>query len=79
MATMKITVAGKEYECREEEFEIFKEEWSEYRLLSGGRVRLKTSAQKIFQALDENGEIARTLDGEPILFVRHATQVVGTR
>jgi hypothetical protein len=75
----RIKINDREYEAREEEFEIFKEEWNEYRLLSGGRVRLKTSAQKIFQVLGDDGKPLRTPDGEPVMYVRHGTQVVATK
>lgn len=75
----KVKLNDREYEAREEEFDIFKEDWNEYRLLNGGRVRLKTSAQKIFQVLGDDGQPLRTPDGEPVMFVRHATQVVATR
>ena len=63
--TIKLKIGGVEYTGREEQFEIVKEDWSEYKLLDGGRVRVKTSAQKIIRIIDENGNPALTPEGDP--------------
>lgn len=72
----KFNIGGKEYDGREEQFEIVKEEWNEYKLLDGGRVRLKTSAQKIVRILDKDGKPMLAPEGDPHIIVKHNTQVV---
>lgn len=69
---------GEECDAVELDFEIHKEEWDEYKLLDGGRVRLKTSALKMFRILDADGNPAYTPDGSPFILVRHNTQIVST-
>lgn len=71
-------MGDQEYDAIELDFEIAKENWNEYKLLDGGIVRLKTTAQKIFRVLDQQGKPARAPDGDPFLVVRHATQVVSS-
>lgn len=75
----KVNINGKDYDAREEEFEIFREEWSEYRLLSGGRLRLKTVVQKILQVLDEDGKALMDEQGESVMFVKHGSIISSTR
>jgi hypothetical protein len=60
----------------EEDFEIVKEDWNEYRLLDGGTIRIKTTAQRIFRVLDANGNPKVGEDGDPEVVVRHSAQVV---
>ena len=79
MPNPKVNVNGKDYDTREEEFEIFREEWNEYRLMSGGRLRLKTVVQKIFQVIDEEGKPLIDQSGESVVFVRHNSIVTTTR
>lgn len=62
----------------EEDFEIVKEDWSEYRLLDGGSVKIKTTVQRIFRVLDAQGNPKKNEDGDPEVVVRHAAQVVAT-
>ena len=69
---------GEERDALELDFEIQKEEWDEYKLLDGGHVRLKTSALKMFRVLDTQGKPAYTPDGDPLILVRHNTQIVST-
>jgi hypothetical protein len=76
--SMKVTIGGVEYEGKEVDFKIVKEEWNEYELYDGGRVRLKTSAQKIVQVFQEDGKPLLTKEGDPQIMVRHNTQVVSS-
>lgn len=69
---------GEERDALELDFEIGNEQWNEYKLLDGGRIRLKTTALKIFRVLDNDGKPAYASDGEPLMFIRHNTQVVAT-
>ena len=71
----RITLEGGEVDAREEEFEIVREGWNEYRLLDGGVVRVKTTATRIFRVLREDGTPAVDGEGDPHIVVRHSTQV----
>lgn len=73
----KVQIAnGEERDAVELDFEIQNEQWDEYRLLDGGRVRMKTSAQRMFRVLDEHGNPAYTPEGDPFILVRHNTLIV---
>lgn len=72
----QIRVSGNLVDVLEQDFEIVREEWNEYRLLDGGTIRAKTTVQRIFRALDEQGRPKLTADGDPEVVVRHSTQVV---
>lgn len=63
-----------------DDFEIAKEDWNDYRLTDGGRVRIKTTVQKIFRVVDSNGQPLPSPDGsgEPWMAVRHNTQVASS-
>lgn len=73
---MKIRVDEKDLDVREAEFEISREEWNEYRLLDGGKVRVKTTVARVFRVLDNEGKPAYTKEGDPYLIVRHKTEIV---
>jgi len=74
----KLSVGGQELQVVEQDFETVKEDWNEYRLLDGGRIRLKTTVQKVYRILDPAGKPAFTPDGEPNVVVRHVSQVVAS-
>ena len=78
MAIIKTLKApdGTEVKAREVPFRVVEEHWNEYALEDGTTVRLRTSAVKILQILDENGEPAKTPDGDPNIVVNHQTNVV---
>lgn len=73
---VKVTVEGQEFDAIELQFDVRKEDWNEYDLLDGGRIRLKTSVLKILRVLDSNGNPASTPDGEPHYLVRHRVDIV---
>ena len=68
---------GKPTQVEEMEFEITKEEWNEYRLLDGGKVRAKLTVQRILWVLDSSGKRTMTPEGDPNFIVRSSTLVVG--
>ena len=74
----KLRIGDREYDVIEQQFDIRAENWSEYKLLDGGIVRLKTTAQKIYRVLDTAGQPAFTAEGDPHILVRHSTQVVSS-
>ena len=43
MRGKKVTVAGKEYQVLDMDWEVTAEQWNEYKLLDGGVIRLKTT------------------------------------
>ena len=74
--TKRIKVGDREVNAREEDFEIVREGWNEYRLLDGGSVRVKTTVARIFRVLDDDGRPIYDQDGDPQVVVRHNTQIV---
>ncbi|MBI2867596.1 MAG: hypothetical protein HYX97_04600 [Chloroflexi bacterium] len=78
MPNVKIRIGNQEFDAIEQEFEIRSENWNEYHLLDGGKVRLKTTVQKIYRVLDASGKPALTAQGDPHILVRHSTQVVSS-
>ena len=72
----KIKVGDQEFTAIEEQFEVAREEWNEYKLLDGGVIRLKTSVQRIFRIVDEDGNQLYNDVGDPHVIVRHRADVV---
>ena len=62
----------------EVDFEIAKEDWNDYRLADGGRVRLKLSACKIYRILDDKGKPARDVRGDPAFHVTYNVLIAGS-
>ena len=69
-------VDGKEITAREEPFTVVKEDWNEYILESGVRVRVKASVAKLGRQLDEAGNYTENQFGDPAVLVRYALEVV---
>ena len=61
----KMTYQGKEIDAVEVDFKIVKEEWNEYDLADGTRIRLKIVASNMIRALNEYDN-----DGNPIYLVK---------
>ena len=78
MSTIKTLTMpdGKQVKAKELDFNIIKEDWSQYALQDGTVVKLRTTVMKIMQILDDKGKPAQNPDGEPLLFVNHRTDVV---
>jgi hypothetical protein len=76
MRRKTIQLGGQEMEVLELDFNVRSEQWNEYDLLDGGRVRIKTTPLKIARVLDENGKPAYTPEGDPNIIVNHTTHVV---
>ena len=74
--TTRIKVRDQEYDAIDLDFQIAREEWNEYTLLDGGRVRMKTSPQRMYRVLDADGKPANNEQGEPFIIVRHNTTIV---
>ena len=80
MSTIK-TIAmpdGSQVKAQEVEFELQREGWSQYVLPDGTVVKLKTTVLKILQVLDDKGNPARTVEGDPFLIVNHRTDVIAS-
>lgn len=75
---VKLKIGDQEVDAIEQDFEIGREEWSEYKLLDGGVIRVKTSVQKIFRIVDAQGQPLISPEGDPQVLVRHNTQVVAS-
>jgi len=74
----KQVISGEEYEVREESFETIREDWAEYIMASGVRVRVKTQVGKLFRILDEKGNPAVNAQGDPFVVVRHQLVIVSS-
>ncbi len=74
----RITLGDREVLAIEQQFEIGREDWNEYKLLDGGRVRIKTTVARIFRVVDENGNQQYNDQGEPELVVRHKSDIVAS-
>ena len=74
--TIKVKFGDQEVDAREMDFEIRREDWSEYKLLDGGTVRVKTTVTRIFMAVDAAGNPRLNEDGTPMIAVNHKTDVV---
>lgn len=73
---MKRQFGDKVLDVQEIDFEIKREEWNEYTLLDGGRVRVKTIVTNIYRLLDDHGKPKTNPDGSPAFMVLHNTKVV---
>lgn len=71
-----VKAGNQEFLAIEQQFEVGREEWNEYKLLDGGTVRLKTNVQRIFRIVDEDANQLYNEQEEPNLLVRHRTDVV---
>ena len=70
-----MNVGGVEMGVQEEAFSTIREDWNEYELASGVRVRLKLVVHKIARVLGSDGKPSFT-DGDPHVAVRHQVQIV---
>ncbi len=75
---VKVKVDNQEVDAIEQQFEIGREEWNEYKLLDGGVVRLKTTVQRIYRLVDSEGRPAYDEQGDPNVIVRHKSDVVAS-
>ena len=73
---VKVKLGNEEVDGMEMDFEIVTEQWSEYRLLDGGVIRLKTTPLQIVSVLNEDGQPRRSSNGDPIYVVNHKSDVV---
>jgi hypothetical protein len=75
---LRITVNGQEVDAVEVSFSIIHEDWNEYELADGGRVRAKLGVQRIMRVLDESGKPAMTNEGDPFVVIQSQNQVVAS-
>ena len=77
-SSKRVKVGDREVNVREEDFSIVTEEWNEYKLLDGGKIRVKTTVGKILRMLDEDDNPVYDKEGDPSFVVKHSTQVVSS-
>lgn len=75
LAIEKLTIDGNTVWVREMDFETTREEWNEYRLVDGGRIRVKAVVFKIMRVVDENGVPQYQPDGDPAFLIRNQVTV----
>jgi hypothetical protein len=69
---MKVKLAdGRDVNAVEVPFEIRREEWNDYELSDGGRVRVKTVVHKILRVIDEEGKQVYDQNGDPVMIARN--------
>ena len=73
---VKVRAGDTEFNAIEQQFDIGREDWNEYRLLDGGVVRVKTTVQRIFRVVDSEGNPTHDESGDPHMIVRHKSDVV---
>ena len=66
---------GQTRRVRELKFDIIREEWNEYSLPNGMKMRLKSVVQKVFLVVGDDDQPVYTSEGEPLLLVRSNNQV----
>ena len=73
----KTTVGGEKLPVQDEEFRVLREDWNEYELASGVRVRVRLTAIRIARVLDGNGQPAFKGE-EPHVAIKHQVLVTAT-
>lgn len=76
---VKARLGEREVDALEVDFQTAREEWNDYHLLDGGRVRVKTVVAKILWVVDEAGNRLYNDQGEPIILVRNQVQVISSQ
>lgn len=76
---VKARLGEREVDALEMDFQTAREEWNDYHLLDGGRVRVKTVVAKILWVVDDNGNKLYNDQGEPIILVRNQVQVISSQ
>ena len=73
---VKVKLAdGRDVNAMEVAFDIKREEWNEYELSDGGRVRVKTVVQKILKVVDDEGRQVYDANGDPIMIARNSVVI----
>jgi len=69
---------GSQAKAQEVDFQPQAEVWNQYLLQDGTTVKVKTTVLKILQVLDDKGNPARTVEGDPFLIVNHRIDVIAS-
>ena len=73
---VKVKLAdGRDVNAMEVAFDIRREDWNEYELSDGGRVRVKTVVQKILKVVDDEGRQVYDANGDPIMIARNSVVI----
>jgi hypothetical protein len=73
-----VNINGQEREAVEVDFTIKREDWNEYELADGGRVRMRTAVHRMLRVLDQDGRPARNEAGDPFIIVQSQNAVVAS-
>jgi hypothetical protein len=60
----------------EVDFEVVREEWNEYTLSDGTKLRVKNVVTRIIVQVDENGEVVYNENGEPNVVINGKNNLV---
>ena len=79
MKIRKVPVpGGGDVNVRDVDFEVVREEWSEYKLKDGGAVRIRATALVISRILDAQGKPTHNPDGSPAVMINNQVQIVAS-
>lgn len=74
---MKRQLGEREYVVREKDFKIVSESWNKYMIKeTGEQVRIKLVVKKIERALNDDGSLAYSADGEPLVFLHWSQPII---
>ena len=76
MQKRRFPVGDKEMDGVEIDFDPVKEQWNEYELRDGGRIKMRLTVQRVYQMLDEQGQPAKTPTGDRFLVIESQNQMV---
>lgn len=74
IATVKVD--GRDAQVNFQTYETLTEEWSEYRLKDGTKIKIKPAILRVGRILDDHGEPAVTPDGSPAVCVTSNTLIL---
>ena len=75
----EIQLNGQTVKVIEQDFEIGREAWNEYKLLDGGAVRARLSVSRIFRLLNDDSTFAVDPQGDPVYVIMSRNEVVSRR
>jgi hypothetical protein len=75
----KMPVAGMgEVNVKDVDFNIVREEWSEYTMEGGGSIRIRATALRISRIVDAQGKPTYQPDGQPAVVVNSQVQIIAS-
>lgn len=73
---IRIKVNGQDRDAVEVDFKIRREDWNEYELLDGGKVKMRAAVMRMLQVVDDDGRPVLTPEGDRLIVVQSQNSVV---